>query len=183
MLALGSFIISFSVARVFTSLYPNVVLVTEGIHIHHFWFGLALLAVGGWVGISYTQKEIDMIASIMYGVGGGLIADEIGLLLTFGNYFSELTWTFLLLLFSFVFVVILLSRFRQTVFEELHEFVGSKASLLIGALTAAISAAFVIEADNFLFTSISAVLTATGMLIILAFLIHQARQNRTQKTS
>jgi hypothetical protein len=64
---------------------------------------LALLAVGGWVGISYTQKEIDMIASIMYGVGGGLIADEIGLLLTFGNYFSELTWTFLLLLFSFVF--------------------------------------------------------------------------------
>jgi hypothetical protein len=79
--------------------------------------------------------------------------------------------------------LILLSRFRQTVFEELHEFVGSKASLLIGALTAAISAAFVIEADNFLFTSISAVLTATGMLIILAFLIHQARQNRTQKTS
>ncbi len=182
-LALGSFIISFSVARAFTSLYPNVILVSGGIHIHHFWFGLVLLAVGGWIGISYTQKEIDMIAAIMYGVGGGLVADEIGLLLTFGNYYSELTWTFLLLLSSFIIVVVLLSRFRQTIFQELHEFIGSKASILVGVLVAAISAAFVIQTDNFLLTLIFAILTAAGMLIILAFLIHQARQNKIQKTS
>ncbi len=182
-LALGSFIISFSVARAFTSLYPDVVIVSGGIHIHHFWFGLALLAVGGWIGISYTQKEIDMIAAIMYGVGGGLVADEVGLLLTFGNYYSELTWTFLLLLSSFIIVLVLLSRFRQTIFQELHEFIGSKASILVGVLIAAISAAFVIQTDNFLLTLIFAILTAAGMLIILAFLIHQARQNKTQKTS
>ncbi len=182
-LALVSFIISFSVARAFTSLYPDVVLVSGGIHIHHFWFGLALLAVGGWIGISYTQKEIDMIAAIMYGVGGGLVADEVGLLLTFGNYYSELTWTFLLLLSSFIIVLVLLSRFRQTIFQELHEFIGSKASILVGVLVAAISAAFVIQTDNFLLTLIFATLTAAGMLIILAFLIHQTRQNKTQKIS
>lgn len=182
-LALGSFIVSFSVARIFTSLYPDVVIISGGLHIHHFWFGLTLLAVGGWLGINYTQKVIDMIAAIIYGVGGGLIADEIGLLLTFGNYYSELTWTFLLLLFSFILILIILSRFRQTIFEELHEFIGSKASLLIGALVAAISVAFVVETNDILFTLISAILTAIGMLIILAFLIHQVRQNKAQKTN
>ncbi len=182
-LALGSFIVSFSVARIFTSLYPDVVIISGGLHIHHFWFGLTLLAVGGWLGINYTQKVIDMIAAIIYGVGGGLVADEIGLLLTFGNYYSELTWTFLLLLFSFILILIVLSRFRQTIFEELHEFIGSRASLLIGALVAAISVAFVVETNDILLTLISAILTAIGMLIILAFLIHQVRQNKAQKTN
>lgn len=179
-LALGSFIISFSIARAFTYLHPDVVLVSGGLHIHHFWFGMALLAIGGWLGISYTQKQIDMVAAIIYGVGGGLVADEIGLLLTFGNYYSEVTWTFLLLLLSFIAVLILLSRYRQPIFEELHEFIGNKASLFVGAFLAAISVAFVVETDDFLFTLISAVLTTAGIMIILAFLIHQLRQSTGQ---
>jgi len=42
-IALISFIASFTVARLFTTFYPSTVLVTNGIHIHHFWHGLALL--------------------------------------------------------------------------------------------------------------------------------------------
>jgi hypothetical protein len=76
-------------------------LVGGGLHIHHFWFGIALLAVGGWLGISFNNKDIDMVAAIIYGVGGGLIVDEVGLLLTFGNYWSGLTWTLLIVLLSF----------------------------------------------------------------------------------
>ncbi len=128
-LALVSFALSFIVARVFTYLHPDFVLVSGGIHIHHFWFGLALLAIGGWLGISYTHKEIDMLAAIIYGVGGGLIADEVGLLLTFGNYYSELTWTFVLLSLAFISTLVLLYRYRQSIFEELHGFVGRKASI------------------------------------------------------
>jgi len=169
--------ISFAIARVFTYFYPGVVLISGEIHFHHFWFGLLLLAVGGWLGINYNRKEVDMVAAIIYGVGGGLIADEIGLLLTFGDYYSGLTWTFLLLLLAFVTTFVVLSRYRQSVFEELHEFIGSKASIYIGVLIAAVSVAFIVETDNFLITLVSVVLTVAGILMILAFLVHQLRQN------
>jgi len=168
--------ISFAIARVFTYFYPGVVLISGEIHFHHFWFGLLLLAVGGWLGINYNRKEVDMVAAIIYGVGGGLIADEIGLLLTFGDYYSGLTWTFLLLLLAFVTTFVVLSRYRQSVFEELHEFIGSKASIYIGVLIAAVSVAFIVETDNFFITLVSVVLTVLGILMILAFLVHQLRQ-------
>jgi len=175
-LALGSFMISFAIARVFTYFYPGAVLISGEIHFHHFWFGLLLLAVGGWLGINYNRKEVDMVAAIIYGVGGGLIADEIGLLLTFGDYYSGLTWTFLLLLLAFVTTSIVLSRYRQSVFDELHEFIGSKASIYIGVLIAAVSVAFIVETDNLLITLVSVVSTVVGTLIILAFLVHQLRK-------
>ena len=183
MLALVSFALSFIVARVFTYLHPDVVLVSGGIHIHHFWFGLAFLAVGGWLGISYTHKEIDMLAAVIYGVGGGLIADEVGLLLTFGDYYSGLTWTFVLLFVAFVSTLVLLFRYRQGIFEELHEFVGSKASIFIGAFLIAVSVAFLVQTENFLITLISLVLTIVGVLIVLGFLVHKSRQRRANNAS
>lgn len=90
-LVLVSFTVSFLAARLFTTLYPRVVLVNSGYHIHHFWFGLAMLAIGGWVGISYQDERANRIAAIIFGSGGGLIGDEVGLLLTFGDYTTGIT--------------------------------------------------------------------------------------------
>ncbi|HML02489.1 MAG TPA: hypothetical protein VK487_03845, partial [Candidatus Bathyarchaeia archaeon] len=59
---------------------PRTILVRYGLHIHHFWFGLVLLVVGGWLGISYENERIDRVAAILFGAGGGLVADEVGLL-------------------------------------------------------------------------------------------------------
>ena len=175
-LALVSFILSFIIARSFTYFYPSVVLVSKELHIHHFWFGLALLAVGGWLGISYNHKEIDMLAAILYGVGGGLIADEVGLLFTFGNYWSELTWTFMIVLLSFVSLLILFNMYHKSILEELHEFISNKASLYFGVFLAAISVAFIAETNDLLVTVTSAGLTITAILIVLAYLIHQIRK-------
>ncbi len=176
-LALVSFIISFAVARIFTYVYPSIVLVSGGVHIHHFWFGILLISIGGWLGINYNLKEIDMIAAIIYGVGGELIADEVGLLLTFGNYYSELTWTFLVILFSFASIVFFVRKYHDSIFDELHEFVSSKVSLYVGVFLVAISAAFILETSTFLIVVASAVSTTVGVLIILAFLIHRARRS------
>ncbi len=183
MLALVSFILSFIVARSFTYLYPNVVLIGGGLHIHHFWFGLILLAVGGWLGISYTQKEIDMLAAIIYGVGGGLIADELGLLLTLGDYYSELTWTALLLLLSFIATMVLINRYRKSIYDELHEFVSSKVTLPVGIFLIAISIDFVVQTDNLIVTLVSVSLTVAGILIVLSFLIHDVRQRTPKYTT
>ena len=182
-LALVSFLLSFIAARSFSSLYPSVVLVGGGLHIHHFWFGIALLAVGGWLGISSNHKEIDMAAAIIYGVGGGLIVDEVGLLLTFGNYWSGLTWTLLIVLLSFFSVLIIFSRYRQTIIEELKEFVSSKASLYFAVFLAVLSIAFIAETDNLLVTVASAALTAIAVIVVFAFLIYRTRKNMRNSIS
>ncbi|HKL17069.1 MAG TPA: hypothetical protein VJ900_01795 [Patescibacteria group bacterium] len=69
----------------------NIVLF--GYHIHHFYFGIILIAIAGWLSIveDNSEKENDKLA-IIYGVGLGLFMDEVGLLLTWGDYYSGLSY-------------------------------------------------------------------------------------------
>jgi hypothetical protein len=172
-IALLSFIFSFIVARLFTTFFPSIVLITSGIHIHHFWFGIALLAIGGWLGISYDNKETNRVASILYGTGGGLIVDEVGLLLTFNNYWTGLTYTFFVVFFAFVVVLIFFYRYHAVVVDELSDFVSTKASLYLCVFLVAVSLAFIIQTDNFWVTVISSIFAVIAIILILAFLIHQ----------
>lgn len=91
-IALSSFVPAFVVSRLITYFLPQVVIVQSGIHFHHFWYGIILLAAAGWLGIA-GPEHWARIAAVMYGLGGGLLADEIGLLLTLGEYQSTLTYT------------------------------------------------------------------------------------------
>jgi hypothetical protein len=93
-LALLSFVTSFLAARVFATLNPTIILVGGGIHFHHFWYGLVMVAVAGWLGIVYNRPKFDRTYAVVFGLGGGLIGDEVGLLLTFGDYDSSLTFFF-----------------------------------------------------------------------------------------
>ena len=86
------FLVSFSIARLY-SLHVGVYVYIKGYHIHHFYFGTLALALGGILGIlndSENKKRVS-IASALIGIGMGLFADEIGLLLncTTGTGFSE----------------------------------------------------------------------------------------------
>jgi hypothetical protein len=92
-LAILAFIPAFSLARLFTFVLPRVVVVQSGIHFHHFWYGIVLIAASGWLGIAGSERWARLAAT-MYGLGGGLLADEVGLLLTFGDYYqNEITYT------------------------------------------------------------------------------------------
>jgi hypothetical protein len=174
-IALLSFIFSFIAARTFTTFYPSTVLVSNGIHIHHFWFGIALLAIGGWLGISYNYRETDRVAAILYGAGGGLIIDEVGLLLTFGNYWTGLTYTFLVILLAFVTILILFNRYRQLIMIEFVEFASKKLSLYLGVFLAAVSAAFITQTNNVLVAAIAGGLTIIAIIIIMTYLVRQVK--------
>jgi hypothetical protein len=178
--ALLSFMLSFIAARLFTTFFPSTVLVSSGVHIHHFWFGIALLAIGGWLGISFSDKEIDRIAAIIYGAGGGLIVDEVGLLLTFGNYQTGLTYTFFTIFLAFISILSLLYRYWQTILTEFAEFVGNKIGLYIGVFLLAVSIAFITETNNALVTGLSSALTITAVIIIITYLA--LRIKKFQKT-
>jgi hypothetical protein len=174
-IALLSFIFSFIAARLFTTSFPSIVLINNGIHIHHFWFGIILVAIGGWLGISYNDKEIDRVAAILYGAGGGLIVDEVGLLLTFDNYWTGLTYSFLIVFLAIIIILMFFYRYRSTIIEELAEFAFSKVSLYLGIFLAAVSVAFIIQTDNFLVTYIASIFVVIAVILIIIFLIQKLK--------
>ena len=89
-----SFIAAFLSARLFTTLFPSTLVITGGVHLHHFWYGLAMVALAGGLGIVYNRPQCRRFYAVVFGLGGGLIGDEVGLLLTLGNYHSDLTYFF-----------------------------------------------------------------------------------------
>ena len=89
-----SFLISFLTARLWVIYFqaadrvsPEVTytvgrnLVLGGYHIHHITYGIILLALSAWLAIHYWSKTIARISSILYGLGLGLIVDELGFII------------------------------------------------------------------------------------------------------
>ena len=157
-------------------------LISSGIHIHHFWFGIVILAIGGWLGISYNDKDTDRLAAILYGAGGGLVIDEVGLLLTFGDYWTSLTYTVLIVLLALVAILILFNSYRQAIKREFGEFVSSNLSLYFGAFLFAVSVAFIVETDDVLVTALSSGLTIIAIVIIAVYLVQRINRSKERNT-
>ena len=177
-IALASFIVSFTAARAFTALAPRIILVHNGLHIHHFWFGLALLVVGGWLGISYENERVDRVAAILFGAGGGLVADEVGLLLTFRNYWTDITYTLVITLITLAIMLILLTTYWRVIREEFAAFSKSSIGLYSGIFLAVISIAFLIDTHNAMIIGAFGLLAGVAFVIILAYLVQLIRRRR-----
>ena len=119
-LALLFFLIGFFIARIFTTIYPDTVVVSSGIHFHHFWYGLGMIIVAGWLGIASNRPEYDRVYAVFFGLGLGLVGDETGLLLTLGDYHSELTYAVVLIGFSCAVMLILAKRYWSQVRTEVN---------------------------------------------------------------
>jgi len=79
-LSLVAFLISFAVVRSY-SVWVGGSIYIRGFQIHHFYFGMFILSIGGMLALLSEDRRIIQVASILMGVGIGLFADEIGLLL------------------------------------------------------------------------------------------------------
>jgi hypothetical protein len=182
-LALISFVGSFAVARTFTILNPRTVVVAGDFHIHHFWYGIALLVIGGWLGISYRDDRIDRIAAIVFGIGGGLVGDEVGILLTFQseNYWAGISYTLIIAIIAAVSTLTLLNKYSEVIRSEFAGFIGGSGGLYLGAILLAISLAFVLDTNFLTDTSessaivIAIVLFAAGCATILGYYIQRTR--------
>jgi hypothetical protein len=185
LLAMISFIVSFIIARTFTTLNPNTVLIGGDYHIHHFWYGIAMLAIGGWLGISYQSERTDRLAAILFGAGGGLIGDEVGLLLTLSAhaYWTEITYTFIIIFLTFASMLILLNKYRKVIGAEFTQFSRSNASLYIGVFVAAVSIAFILETDNTIIIAFSSAFAIIAFIIILAYFVQRIRIGTKSKTT
>src|SRR2546427_4814877 len=81
----SAFVAGFLGARPFATLNPKVVVVQGGIHFHHFWHGLALIIVAGWIGVALCNEWLGRNLAICFGLGSALMREEVGWLLTFGD--------------------------------------------------------------------------------------------------
>ena len=137
-----AFVTGFFGARVFATLNPTVVVVSNGVHFHHFWYGLAMVVAAGWAGIALSEPRLGRDLAIVFGLGTGLIGDEVGLLLTFGNYWSNLTVVFFVGAISFIVLAALLSRGRERLEGEVFDLDWKERLSQIGVFIGGFSAVF-----------------------------------------
>ena len=78
-----SFIAAFAIARLVVLLGPESwYLWIREYHIHHFYYGFALITIACWIALTTDRKHMMNIAAVLFGGGLGLFMDEFGLLLT-----------------------------------------------------------------------------------------------------
>ena len=163
-LALTGFVASFFIARIFTTVNPDVVVVSSGIHFHHFWYGLIMICVAGWLGIASTKPEYDRIYALVFGLGLGLIGDETGLLLTLGDYHSELTYVVILGGIAFAGMAYLAFRYSGHIKNEV--LLLDRGERIVHLGIGAIAVSSLAFAFDHLF--IGAVVLATGLTLSCA---------------
>jgi hypothetical protein len=177
-LALVSFIAAFAIARIFSSMNPRAILIIAGVHIHHFWYGIAMLAIGGWIGISVENERANRVAAILFGGGGGIIGDQVGILLTLSAhaYWASFTYTLVIIFLAFASMLILLIRYNKIIRSEFNEFLRSDAGLYFGVFLEVISIVAISRTDNLVAITISGALAILAFLIIIASSIRRIRK-------
>ena len=158
-----SFVAAFFGARLFATLNPAVTVVRSGIHFHHFWYGLAMVVSTGWIGISLSDQRWQRDLAIIFGLGAGLIGDEVGLLLTFGDYTSNLTEIFFVGAVAFIILATLLSRGRAHIEKEVIKISRRERLTQIGVFLGAFSVVF-FAVDNY---GVGLAFLGLGILVFL----------------
>ena len=160
-----AFVAGFFGARLFATLNPHFVVVDahSGIHFHHFWYGLAMVTLAGWLAIALSDDKLNRNLALIFGFGAGLIGDEVGLLLTFGDYTFRLALTFFVGAVSFVVLATFLWRFREELEEDVFGVTNLERLTHVGVILVGFSAIF------FAFSQVSLgfLLASVGIVLFL----------------
>ena len=101
----SSFLIAFLIARTFVYLTNQEIhLRIYGYTIHHIIIGLFLLIIGGGEGLIFKKYMWESAA--IYGFGLGLVMDEFGFIVSWGNYWNRLSYD-LIVIFTLIFLNII----------------------------------------------------------------------------
>lgn len=166
-LAALSFTAGFFGARLFHTVFPDTMIFIGPIHVHHFWYGLALITLAGWLGIAYNSDKRNRTYAVLFGLGLGFIGDEVGLLLTFGNYFSPLTYDFFVAAICFIVLASLLVRYRKEVENDVLRLGPRERLIHIGIFLAGFSTIFLAyDFPNLAYLGIP--FAVVGALLLLA---------------
>lgn len=167
LLALASFVLTFLVTRTIARLIragkgPFRNITPGGIHVHHVVPGVALMVLGGFIGIAGDRKGFGAgVAAVLFGMGVGLVLDEFALILHLDDvYWSEEgTKSVEIVLITAALVALVLGGFLPFGVNELSP--GEKADRLTVTRTVA---------GNFLFALI-ALAKGKGRLAVIGVFV------------
>jgi hypothetical protein len=137
-----AFTAGFFGARIFHTILPDIVIIAQGIHLHHFWYGLAMMGIAGWLGIAENDERYNRAYAVVFGLGAGFVGDEVGLLLTFGDYNSTLTFDFFVAAVVAVLLIALLLRYWREIEHDILRASGRERLVHIGIFLAGFSTIF-----------------------------------------
>lgn len=122
-----------------------------------------MVIVAGWLGIISTVPSHRRVYALLFGLGGGLIGDEMGLLLTMGDYWSQLTLPIGVGFIGLALLILLLLRYRERLTEDVLA-VGKEERLIhVGVVVAGLSA-LAFSTDELL---VGLVILGIGALMVL----------------
>ena len=121
------------------------------------------MGIAGWLAITWKSERLDRAYAVMYGLGAGFIGDEVGLLLTLGNYQSELTYDFFIGAISASTLLLLVIRYRLVLKKEVLYLMTREGLALLGVFVTGFS--FILFAFGSL--SFGTPLALVGIVVIL----------------
>ncbi|HMB67491.1 MAG TPA: hypothetical protein VKM96_06055 [Candidatus Bathyarchaeia archaeon] len=122
-----------------------------------------MVIAAGWIGIALSNVWLGRNLAIVFGLGAGLIGDEVGLLLTFGDYTSNLTEIFFVAAIAFIILATLLSKGRRHIERDVFNVSWKERGTQVGIFLAAFSAIFFASED----WQIGFVFIGLGILVFL----------------
>ena len=159
-----AFVASFFGSRLFATVFPTTVVMQGGIHFHHFWYGIALISVAGWMGIAWRNERLYRVYALLYGLGAGFVGDEVGLLLT-SNYQSELSYQFFIAAISFVIIATLLTRYRGQLEVELMKLSFRERVFMIGVYLTGFSIFLLFLSSGVSLVGVPLILVGLGVIV------------------
>src|SRR5437899_7785944 len=130
-----------------TSTYIGRNLIIGGYHIHHFFYGFALICAAAWIAIQYPTRNLPRLAAVLFGGGLGLCVGEMGYFLGgHVNYFDRKTYFIALSLLLDLLSALTFRSFRVATQEDLRWLVGRRPSgiAILAVLQALSTPAFVV---------------------------------------
>lgn len=123
------------------------------------------MSVAGWMGIAWRNERLYRIYALLYGLGAGFVGDEIGLLLTLGNYQSELTYQFFIAAISFIIIATLFLRYRTQLQTELLKLSLRERVFMVGAYLTGFSIFFLFLSSGVSLIGIPLALVGLSLII------------------
>lgn len=166
-LATLSFAAGFFGARIFHTVFPDTMVFIGPIHFHHFWYGLAMMGIAGWLGIAENDVRYNRVYAVAFGLGAGFVGDEVGLLLTFGDYNSTLTSDFFIAAVVSIILITLLVRYWREIETDILRASSLERLTYIGVFLAGFSTIFLAFGSLYL----GSTLLTVGVLVFLLGLV------------
>ncbi len=166
-LATLGFAAGFFGARLFHMAFPETMIFFGDIHFHHFWYGLIMVGVSGWLGIVTNDERYNRIYALVFGIGAGFIGDEVGLLLTFGDYYSTLTLDFFVAAVAAIVLITLFLRYHEEIEHDILRASRRERIVLLGIFLVGLSTTMLG------YPVIGVPILAVGLILAIWGLIHR----------